>query len=209
MAKADPKDIPSHPQGAEEWTVDGAFQYLTRVVSLPDNRAVDELTETVLNGRLPMTCRRFVIVDGKRVLDGAGVVRPDFWRDHLTLFLADGQARVRPLKALDPGEYEYSLPAQIVREIWRTTAPPASEPRKEQPKRKAGGKPEFDWDALHARCVWCIDENGCPDNISQFTRDLLEWCQNQFDEDATPDFETARKYVVRWIAAWERTLPPN
>jgi hypothetical protein len=70
-----------------------------------------------------------------------------------------------------------------------------------------GRRPAFDWDALHAECLRRIDDNGCPRNISEFTQDLLLWCQNQFGEDGTPDHETARKYVTKWIEGWDRSLP--
>src|SRR5262245_37211440 len=94
MAKAVSKHTPSLPPIAEEqWTVDDAFQYLTRVVCFPNNLAIRELKGTLLDGRLPMTCRHFVNVGDKPVLTGSGIVRHDFWGDHLTLRLIDGHAQ--------------------------------------------------------------------------------------------------------------------
>jgi hypothetical protein len=74
-------------------------------------------------------------------------------------------------------------------------------------RKPAGAKAAYDWDALHAECLRRIDDNGLPDNVAQFTTALLEWCAVQFGETFTPDFETARKYVPRWIKGWERSLP--
>jgi hypothetical protein len=200
MVKAGSKHTP--PQGADEYTIDDAFQYLTRVVGIQDNLAIYELTEAFLAGRLAATCRHFV--DGK--LSGQGVVRSDFWRDYLALELAEGQARVKPLKALELGEYEYLLPLRIVRILW----PSGSVPSKEQPRHsRAGRKSEFEWDAMHAEAVKRLYDDGYPsdDNVSQFTRDLLDWYQNRFPEGSTPDFETARKYVRQWVEGYRRSLP--
>jgi hypothetical protein len=200
MAKAGSKHTP--PQGADEHTIDDAFQYLTRVVGLQDNLAIYELTEALLAGRLAATGRHFV--DGR--LSGQGEVKPFFWRADLTLEIAEGRARVLPLKALESGEYEYLLPAKTVRMLW----PLGSAPSKEQPRRSgAGRKPEYEWDAMHAEALRRIEADGRPDNISEFTSGLLDWCQEQFPEKPTPDLGTARKYVERWVAGWERSLPSD
>jgi hypothetical protein len=82
---------------------------------------------------------------------------------------------------------------------------PAGVPTTE--RKPAGAKAGYYWDALHAESLRRIDDNGLPDNVAQFTRDLLEWCALQFGEAHTPDFETARKYVARWIKGWDRSLP--
>jgi hypothetical protein len=199
MAKTDSENIT--PKGADEYSVDYAFRYLTRVVGLQDSLAIYELTEALLRGRLAAECRHSR--DGR--LLGQGLVKADFWRDHLTLELAKGRARVRTLKALEPGEYEYLLPSQTVRMLW---GPPGSVPNKEQSERnKAGRKPEFDWDAIHAEALRRIDDKGHPSNISKFTNDLIGWCQKQFGEDQTPDKRTAVRYVTKWIAGWSRSLP--
>jgi len=82
-----------------------------------------------------------------------------------------------------------------------------AEGTREQPKRKVGRKPEFDWDALHTEFFRRIDDNGLPDNVSAFTRSLLEWYEQQFGRDKAPDFETAYDYVKKWIGGWDRSLP--
>jgi hypothetical protein len=77
--------------------------------------AIHELTETLLADRLPMKVRHFL---GGKLL-GEGIVKPSFLRSELTLDFVEGKARVRPARAaLDPGEYEYLLPAQTVRMLW-------------------------------------------------------------------------------------------
>jgi hypothetical protein len=198
MAKAGSKHTP--PQGADEYTIDDAFQYLTRVAGLQDNLAIYELTEALLAGRLAATCRHFV--DGR--LSGQGEVKPYFWRADLTLEVAEGRARVLPLRALESGEYGYRLPAKTVRMLW----PSGFAPSKEQPGRSgAGRKPEYDWDAMHAEALRRIDADGRPDNISKFTGGLLDWYQEQFPENQTPDLGTTRKYVERWVGGWGRSLP--
>jgi hypothetical protein len=119
MKKQDPS--------AEEWTVAEAFRYLTRAGG--PRPAIFALNQAALSGRLQVTCRHFIVDNGKRVLKGKGIVRPSFWRDHVTFELVNGRAQVRALKALDPGEYEYTLPAQAVQELLRTS-PAASKSSK-------------------------------------------------------------------------------
>jgi hypothetical protein len=85
----------------------------------------------------------------------------------------------------------------------------ADEPSPEQ-RRKAGTKPKYDWDAIQAHCHRCFVENGYPSNVSEFCRDdLIPWCVQRYGEDGTPDMETLRPYITRWIDAWLRSLPPK
>jgi hypothetical protein len=95
-------------------------------------------------------------------------------------------------------------------------------PPRSQPVSAAASKPpelrgtpgrraKFDRDEVQAHCYrWCYD-NGFPDNVSEFCRDIvLPWCAARYDETEVPEEETLRKYVARWIAAWERSqLPPE
>jgi hypothetical protein len=104
-----------------------------------------------------------------------------------------------PLKALEPGKYEYTQREKAVRLLGPDS--PSTAPR------KAGRKPAFDWDAIHAEVIRRLEESGPPDNLSEFTNNLLLWCAEQFGEENTPDFETARKYIRRWIEGWDRSLP--
>jgi hypothetical protein len=127
---------------AEEWSVDVAFQHLTRLVG--PGRAIYALTEAALSGRLQVTCRRFVVTrNGELALASEGIVRPDFWRDHLTFAFDKGRARVRPLKALDPGEYRYTLPARTVQALWPASSavskPPKQTVRLDRPQGAADG----------------------------------------------------------------------
>jgi hypothetical protein len=197
MAKANPEH--TSPSGADEWTLDDAFRYLTRVVGVQDSLAIYKLNEALLSGQLPATCRH--LRDDEPPSEG--VVRPDFWRDHLTVALADERAQVRALKALQIGEYTYSVSSQVVRMIW----PPSSVSSKEEPKRRAGRKPEFDVDAYHAKFVQLVDDGGTsPDNISKYTEELLVWGQEHFAEDVVPEFQTLRQYVRKWLGGYERSL---
>jgi hypothetical protein len=90
----------------------------------------------------------------------------------------------------------------------KVVQPAPVEKSREQPKRKVGRKPQFDWDAIHAEFSRRVYDDGLPDNVSEFTRNLLEWCGTHFGLDYTPDFETAYDYVMKWIAAWHRSLQP-
>lgn len=79
-----------------------------------------------------------------------------------------------------------------------------------QQRRKAGAKPKYDWDAIQAHCYPLFDEHGFPENVSAFCRDeIIPWCEQQYGEDGTPDMETLRPLVTKWIAAWVRSLPPK
>jgi hypothetical protein len=209
MAEADSRY--TSPSSVDEWTLDEAFQYLTQVVGLESNLAIGRLNEGLLNGRPLVRCQHFI----KGKLIEQEDVRPDFWRDHLTLMLKDGHAHVRVLKGLEPGDYRYLLSPQIVQMLWpsnpneKQSRPVQRQPNARRRHGAPGAKPKFDWDAMHTQCLRRIDDDGRPSNISEFTRGLLDWYQSQFPEGPTPDFDTARPYVVKWIAAWERSLPKN
>jgi hypothetical protein len=93
----------------------------------------------------------------------------------------------------------------------RPPTPPAGEltPSPKQ-RRKAGAKPKYDWDAIHAHCHQWFDDNGCPENVSAFCRDeIIPWCEQRYGEDGTPDMETMRPLVTKWMAAWQRSLLPK
>jgi hypothetical protein len=112
MKKQDPN---AAPPNTEEWTPDDAFRYLTRVMGFQADRAVYVLAEAASGGRLPVTCRR---LDGKRLVKEA-VVRPDLWRDLLKFAFVGGRVQVKPIRiALEPGDYQYTVPARTVRALW-------------------------------------------------------------------------------------------
>jgi hypothetical protein len=84
--------------------------------------------------------------------------------------------------------------------------PPVGEPIPLSPgRRKPGTKEKYDWDAIQARCHQRLEDTAIPENVSKFCRDeILPWCDGQYGEDGTPDIETLRPRVAKWIAAWER-----
>jgi hypothetical protein len=112
MAKAANQYTPAE----DGWTVDDAFRYLTRVIGKQDDLAIYELTERLLAGQLRINVGHFV--DGR--LSSTGTVPATFWRDHLTLHVAEGRAEVRPFRALERGEYRYTLSSRDVRMLWST-----------------------------------------------------------------------------------------
>lgn len=128
--------------GPDEWTVEEACQHLIRVAGFRGDRAAYVLAEAAAGAWLPVTCRRFVVTrNGELALAEEGIVRPDFWRDHLTFAFDKGRARVRPRRALEPGEYRYTLPARIVRELASSMAPrpPKQTVRPDRPQGAADG----------------------------------------------------------------------
>jgi hypothetical protein len=112
MAKA----INQYTTTEDGWPVDDTFRYLTRVIiGNHEDRAIYELTESLLAGRLRMSVRH--VVDG--ALKSKGIVPAIFWRGDLVLRITkEGRAEVMPLKSLDPGEYEYTLSARDIRMLW-------------------------------------------------------------------------------------------
>ena len=108
------KDAHDHIPDSDVWAVDHAFRYLTRTTGKRADLAVYELTESLLAGRLSATAHHFV----GGVLEGVGVVPATFWRDHLALHVVNGRAEVRPLRALDEGEYQYTLSSRDVGLLW-------------------------------------------------------------------------------------------
>jgi hypothetical protein len=98
------------------------------------------------------------------------------------------------------------LPA-ISQSALATADEPASPPDQ---RGKAGAKPKYDWDAIQAHCHQWFDDNGYPENVSEFCRDeIIPWCEQRYGERGTPDVETLRPYVTRWIAASRRSLLPK
>ena len=98
------------------------------------------------------------------------------------------------------------LPA-ISQSALATADEPASPPKQH---RKAGAKPKYDWDTIQAHCHQWFNDNGFPENVSAFCRDeVIPWCEQRYGEDGTPDMETLRPLVTRWIAAWGRSLLPK
>jgi hypothetical protein len=92
-----------------------------------------------------------------------------------------------------------------------TLTPPAGQsiPSPNQ-RRKAGAKPKYDWDIIQAHCYQRFDDNGYPENVSAFCRDeIIPWCEQRYGEVGTPDMETMRPLVTKWIAAWQRSLLPK
>jgi hypothetical protein len=141
MTSGKKQDPNAAAPSAEEWTIDEAVRYLARVAGR--DLAIYLLTEAASRGRLRVTCRRFVVTNGKRVLAGEGIVRPDFWRGYLTFAFTNGRAQVIPLKALEPGEYQYTLPARTVRELLPASPaapkPPGQGARLNRPQGAADG----------------------------------------------------------------------
>jgi hypothetical protein len=79
-----------------------------------------------------------------------------------------------------------------------------------QQRRKAGAKPKYDWDTIRAFCYGRFGEDGYPNNVSEFCRDVvLPWCGDRYGEAGTPDMETLRPLVTTWVDAWMRSLPPK
>jgi hypothetical protein len=102
--------------GGDEWTVDEAFQYLTRAKRKPSDEAIYELTQSLLAGKLRACVSHFV--DG--TLKTSGMVAATYWRN-LALNVVEGRAVVAPLYfGLDPGSYRYTVSASDVRELWPT-----------------------------------------------------------------------------------------
>jgi hypothetical protein len=118
VAKAETKDTSPSP-AVEQWDIDQAFQYLTRVIGMQDGVARVALREAMRRGRLPVECRHYV--DGE--LSWRGTLNAEFWDDHLTVEVVDGHAQIGYLKAFDPpGKYDYQVPAEMVRILWPFSA---------------------------------------------------------------------------------------
>jgi hypothetical protein len=110
MAEASNNNTPA----GGDWSVDESMRYVARVTGKSAAEALYMLLEGLLAGKLSATTRHFV--DG--VMVGIGVVPPVFWRDTLALHVVEGRAVVLPLRALQRGDYDYTLPASDVRRVW-------------------------------------------------------------------------------------------
>jgi hypothetical protein len=114
MAKASD----NHKPADSDWSVNDSMRYVARITGKHAAEAVHMLVEGLLAGKISATARHSV--DGAVI--GAGVVPATFWRDHLTLHVVEGRAEVRPLRALQRGDYYYTLPACDVRRVWPSAA---------------------------------------------------------------------------------------
>jgi hypothetical protein len=88
---------------------------------------------------------------------------------------------------------------------WTVSAPGVNRLLKSESSsgRKRGAKPEYDWTKIdreiHRRCVDAKTKQGqVPDNESELARDILEWCQTEFNNEPA---ESAMREHVRRICA--------
>jgi hypothetical protein len=73
-------------------------------------------------------------------------------------------------------------------------------------KRAGGAKPKFDWDSgVIAEVMRRVDLDGRPSNVREFTREILDWCANEFSEEDIPAEQTLRARITKWISR----LPPR
>jgi hypothetical protein len=138
---------------------------------------------------------------------------PQFWSTGLTIDWEDNGARenatagAQALGIMVSREHLLALlpaPRQGALATAGEPAPPSDQ------RRKAGAKPKYDWDVIQIRCYQRFNDDGFPDNVSAFCRhEVLPWCQERYGEDGTPDLETLRSYVTKWIEAWQRWLLPE
>jgi hypothetical protein len=160
------------------WSFDEAFRYLIRAREKRDGVALYELEHTgVLPGRLPVKVEHYL--NGE--FQGAGEVKPSFWRDHLGLEIVDGRAQVVARRALEPGEYRYTVSERDVRQLW-----PVSEVSTEttagveSPARRRGPVLKHDWHAIDGEiALRCHDKSrqiSVPKNESKLAADMLQWC---------------------------------
>jgi hypothetical protein len=163
-----------HTPAGDEWTIDDAVRYLTRTTGKPgDQQAVYELTEKLLAGRLSITAKHFV--DG--ACKGTGVVPATFWRDHLALHVVDGRAQVRPLKALERGDYHYTLSSQDVRLLWPLEAPSNKKLIEDEVGRRAETGEQYANSTELARSLheWMKTVSARPLEVGTIVNGLRDW----------------------------------
>jgi hypothetical protein len=162
-----------HIPVGDGWTVEDAFRHLTQALGKPDDQAVYELTEKLLAGRLSITARRFV----EGVDEDAGVVPATFWRDHLTLHVVDGRAQVRPLKALQRGDYHYTLSAHAVRLLWPLKALSNKELIKTEVGRRAEAGEKYATPTMLAESLheWMKTVTSRPYAVRTIVNRLHDW----------------------------------
>jgi len=185
---------------------------------------VEAVRAALIEGRVVARATTFLPAGGK-VPD---VIDPIWWTDAKIYTVASRAIFKMALANFGDTTVTYELTAigvelepDAVEGLWpKVETPAATKPLPIPPTgaptpspkqgRKAGTKPKFDWDAIQAHCHQCFNDNGIPENVSAFCRDeIIPWCGEWFGEDGTPDMETLRPLVTKWIAAWQRSLLPE
>jgi hypothetical protein len=169
-------------------TIDGAVQVMRRT-GWPADEAIDQLVRALQAGRPRAICYRFV--DGK--LQGSGEVRPDLWRDQLTLRLADDghHAEVRAIRNLEPGvNYEYRLPTKGIEALAKTKS------TKPAPRRP-GPATTHDWHTICGEIAGrCVDlKNGRIVRPKNLEKNMLAWCSDEYDLE--PSSSEMREAITR------------
>jgi hypothetical protein len=177
--------------------------------------AKERLREWMAAGKVPWSCMSWEGRPAEGIVDllNLGSVAyypgdPQFWCvGHLNIDWEDNGARERGAGGAQALGIKVSR-AHVQALLPATTAGEPMLPPDQ--RRKAGAKPKYDWDAIQAHCHQWFDDSGFPENVSAFCRDkIIPWCEQRYGEDGTPDMETLRPLVTRWIAAWERSLLPK
>ena len=145
----------------------------------------------------------------------AGAADPDFLRSCPAQYDFEGSKARALVRVSGTGEQIYG-PWHHAITVSRADVPvplmetAAGEPKSPPERRKAGVKPKYDWDVIRARCDGWFGEDGYPDNVSAFCQDeLIPWCVEKLGEGGTPNSETLRPLVTKWIDAWKRSLDPQ
>jgi hypothetical protein len=167
-------------------TIDEAFQQLLVKQKDEPHVVCEEFNQALREKRIRLQ------VDGGPP-DG---VRPDFIATHLRVAIektpGDGwTAKMRALRALERSVEEYEWTVLDVNSLLKSESPSG---------RKRGRKPKFDWATIDREIAQrCIDKKTrvvkVPDNISKFTKVMLNWCDTKFEE--APEERAVRAAVTR------------
>jgi hypothetical protein len=159
-------------------------------------RAAAELTAHAYDGDLTVAARK---ITPAGVPDNCFVFTSQFWQHYKASRIDRDGKLISDCALLQQGRWTFfgtraNLPKLYPPEF--ESAPAQSNPAvSEKPQRRRGRKPKHDWISIAIEIARRCYEDGPPDNEREFTRGILAWCEEKFDDE--PSESDVRAMVKR------------
>jgi len=179
-----------------------AIFHHVRTVMPPELSDVDvreDIMSAWREGRLPLCACRCEWQDGKRGHPHLVAISPDNQFSKLDWSASRATQSIGSTALREMGLVEFidigGYGADVL-ELWPVANTVNGSNR--------GRKPLPEWDDIQVICILRFDQDGVPDNLSAFARELLDEWEKRFSQTAAPEEDTMRKHVARWAEAFAR-----